>query len=122
MCKTDVGDYTDIRLADGCKFMHLSEMVNSHLQDSDFMFFGKIEDGKRKSDSVVKVSLCLKNIVFPGKDRGNRLFGAGLANTSGDPDNRDLKLFQIKFCDILHCLKRRSYLDIWKICILQFSL
>ena len=111
MCKTDVGDYTDIRLADGCKFMHLSEMVNSHLQDSDFMFFGKIEDGKRKSDSIVKVSLCLKNIVFPGKDRGNRFFGAGLANTSGDADNLDVKLHAVKRCNITKCFFAGFYMN-----------
>ena len=66
------------------------------------MFFGKIEDGKRKSDSIVKVSLCLKNIVFPGKDRGNRFFGAGLANTSGDADNLDVKLHAVKPVSYTH--------------------
>ena len=82
MCKTDVGDYTDIRLADGCKFMHLSEMVNSHLQDSDFMFFGKIEDGKRKSDSIVKVSLCLKHFIPLFQNGSYHFLGACFSDTS----------------------------------------
>ena len=122
MAGSDICDHTGIRSGDLCQSGHLAKITDSHFQNCDLIFISQAENSQRKSQFIIKVSLCLECAVFFFKYRSDHFFCAGLANTSGDPDNRDLKLFQIKFCDILHCLKRRSYLDIWKICILQFSL
>ena len=122
MAGSDVCDHTRIWSGDLCQSGHLSKITDSHFQNRDLILISQTENSQRKSKFIVKVSLCLECAVFFFEDRSDHFFCAGLANTSGDSDNRNLKLFQIKFCDILHCLKRRFHLNIWKICILQLSL
>ena len=80
--------------------MHFAKMVDSHLEDGNFVLFRKVKDSKRKSDSVVKIALCLKNVVFLGKNRSDRLFCAGLSDTSGDSDNFDIQLHPVKCRDV----------------------
>ena len=122
MTGSDVCDHTGIWPCNLCQSAHLSKITDSHFQNSNLIFLSQAKNCEWKSQFVVKIPLCLESAVFLLQNRRDHLFGTGLSHASCNPYNRYLKLFQIKFCDILHSLKGRIYLNIRKISILKFAL
>ena len=64
MSGTDVGDHARVRLCNGGQAGHFSEMVDSHLQHRDLIFFPKTENGQRHTQLVVEIALGLQCPVF----------------------------------------------------------
>ena len=62
-------------------------MVDSHFQNRDFIFFGQPENGQRKTDLIIIISFCFQYVIFLRQNRGNQLFGAGLADASRNADH-----------------------------------
>ena len=122
MAGPDIGDHTGLGLRDLRQTRHLPEVADPHFQNRDLVLIPQAENCQWQAQLVIKIPLGLQGSVFLFQHRSDHFLGAGLTHASGDPHHRDLKLFQIKFRDILHRLKRRFHLDIGEIRALQFSL
>ena len=122
MTGSDVCDHAGVRFCNLCQPGHLAKITDSHFQNCNLIFITKSEYCKRKSELIIKVSLCFQSAVLFFQDGCDHFFGAGLSNASRNTYNRNLQLFQIKLCDIFNCLKRSIYLNICIVSLRQFSL
>ena len=109
-----ISDHTGLRLRDLRQPCHLSKITDPHFQNRDLIFVTQTENGQRQSQLIIKISLGFQCPVLFFQNISDHFLGAGLTYASGDPHHGDLKLFQIKLRNILHCLKGRFHLDIGK--------
>ena len=122
MAGTDVCDHAGIRSCNLCQTGHLTEITDSHFQNCNLILITKTENSEGKSQLIVEISLGFQGTVFLLQNGRDHFLGAGLANASCDSHYRDLKLLQIKFRNVLHCLKGRFHFNVWEICVLQRAL
>ena len=82
MTQTNICDHPDIRLCHRCQTVHLSKIGNSHFQYRDFVFCANLKNSERKSDLIVKVSLCLKHFIPLFQNGSYHFLGACFSDTS----------------------------------------
>ena len=116
MAGSDICNDTGFRLCNFCKSGHFAKITDSHFQNCDLILISQSEYSKRKPQLIIKIPLGFQCSVLFLQNRGNNFFCTCFSHTSGNSHNRNLKLLQIKFCNILYCLKRRFYMDISVIC------
>ena len=116
MTGSDICNDTGFRLCNFCKSGHFAKITDSHFQNCDLILISQSEYSKRKPQLIIKIPLGFQCSVLFLQNRGNNFFCTCFSHTSGNSHNRNLKLLQIKFCNVLYCLKRRFYLNISVIC------
>ena len=97
MAPADIRNDCGLRTCNLRQTVHLAKIIDSHLENRHLILRTQAENGKRQSQLIVEVRICLQHTVFLRQHRRNRLFRACFSNASRDADNRDIKLLHIVF-------------------------
>ena len=84
-----VGDKAAVGLADIYEFRYIPRVTCSHLNEREIMFARDAQDGKRHTNGVIEVTLCIEELVLRLQDCRCELLGGGLPIRTGDANHSD---------------------------------
>ena len=100
MGHADIRDHTDIRACDRGEAAHFAEMINTHLQNRDLVFFIQLENSKRKPPFIIEVAKCFVDFILLCKYRSDHFLGAGLSDAAGDAYDLDVEGIPVELGDV----------------------
>ena len=109
MSYADISDYADIRACNSGKLAHFSKVIDTHFQHGYLMFFVHFKNSQRKPAFVIKVSLCLVNVVFLSQYGCDHFLGTGLADASGNTYDFYVERVTVEFGDVKQSLSGSLY-------------
>ena len=123
MCFTDIRNNSIIRFYNMRQHMNFPRMTGPHFHNRNFMLRLQSKQCKRYTYMIIKISLCIKNVIFSAQNCCNQFFRCCFAIRSSDTNNTCSQLTPIVIGQLLQSLQaifNQQNTRIILLCIFRF--